>query len=66
MHLTLLFAALVAIEEASAKPQGKGKGGKGGGGGADLIGTLLKGMGGSVPNGPAPTGCSKYEILVGM
>jgi len=64
MQLTLFFAAIVAFEKAYAIPQGKGKGGKGGAGGADLIGGLLKGMGGSVPNGPAPAGCSKYEILV--
>jgi cutinase len=60
MRFTLFFAALVAFEEAYAIPQSKGKGG----GGGDLIGGLLKGMGGSVPNGPAPKGCSKYEILV--
>jgi len=32
--------------------------------GTALIGGLLKGMGGSVPNGPAPKGCSKYELLI--
>ena len=62
MQLALFFAAFIALGEASARPQSKGKG-KGGG---DLIGGLLKGMGGSVPNGPAPGGCSKYEIIVGM
>jgi len=59
MRLTVFFAVLVIFEKTCALPQSKG-----GGGGADLIGGLLKGMGGSVPNGPAPKGCSKYEILV--
>jgi len=60
MQLALFVVAFIAFEEASAFPQSKGKGG----GGADLLGGLLKSMGGSVPNGPAPGGCSKYEILV--
>ena len=60
MQLTLFFPVLAIFGETCAFPQSKG-----GGGGADLIGGLLKGMGGSVPNGPAPKGCSKYEILVG-
>jgi hypothetical protein len=59
LHFPLLISVL--FNGAYAVPQSKG-----GGGGADLIGSLLKGMGGSVPFGPAPAGCSKYEILVGM
>jgi hypothetical protein len=62
MHPIIFFAVFITSRHAYAAPQSKG----GGGGGADLIGSLLKGMGGSVPNGPAPGGCSKYEILVGM
>jgi hypothetical protein len=62
MQPLIFFAVLVTFKAANAVPQSK----SGGGGGAELIGSLLKGMGGSVPNGPAPGGCSKYEILVGM
>jgi hypothetical protein len=62
MQLILFLTVLVTVERGYAAPQSKGSGGSG----ADLIGGLLKGMGGSVPNGPAPGGCSKYEILVGM
>jgi hypothetical protein len=61
MQLTIIFTVLAIFKGAYAVPQSKG-----GVNGADLIGGLLKGMGGSVPNGPAPGGCSKYEIIVGM
>jgi hypothetical protein len=61
MQLIFILTVLVSIKRGYAIPQSKGSGG----GGAELIGSLLKGMGGSVPLGPAPGGCSKYEILVG-
>jgi hypothetical protein len=61
MQLIFLLTVLVSIKRGCAVPQSK----ESGGGGAELIGSLLKGMGGSVPLGPAPGGCSKYEIIVG-
>ena len=56
--ITIVFA----VANAAAMPQTP----KGGGlDGTALLSGLLKGMGGSVPHGPAPKGCSKYELLVG-
>jgi len=55
-----LVVTLAGLNGAYAHPQAKGSGTNG----SSLIGGLLKSMGGSVPFGPAPGGCSKYEIIV--
>jgi len=52
---TAIATAIFGIVDAVALPQTSG---------TELTAALLKGMGGSVPLGPAPKGCSKYEIIV--
>lgn len=57
---TTVLAATLALGLAHAAPQAP----LGQGGFRDMLGDLLKANGGSIPHGPAPSGCAKHEILV--